>query len=655
MLAQAASAAPRSWCFPSSASPPTRCDDLLQQIALLDASEAALRGVVEASAEPPPVADRRRAAAARTAASSTARWWSRAAACSASCRRRYLPNYREFYEERQFALRRGACRTRASASAGRTVPFGTDLIFAADDLPLRRSTSRSARTSGCRSRRRPTRALAGATVLVNLSASTSRSARRTTGTRSCASQSARCLAAYLYSAAGPGESTTDLAWDGQALIYESGDLLAESRALRRAPRDSSSPTSTSSASRAERMRQNSFGDSVAKHDSRLRDFRRVAFELDQLPRRYRPLQRDVERFPYVPADPAHGSTSAASRSTTSRSQALRAAARSRPASRSSSSASRAGSIRRMRCSSRARRWTGSGCRARTSSASRCRASRRATRPRATPGALMAALGVHRARRSTSGRAAGRCSSDIGHPFAERRAGLRHHVRERAGRRAHHATCSASPTSTAASCVGTGDLSRAGARLVHLRRRRPHVALQRQRERAEDADPASGPLGAPTAAGSSRRPTRCSTTILGDRDLARARARATPTTSRRRSTEDCVGPYELQDFHLYYRRASAPRRPRSPSSPSTAWHDAERGRLAATSRTASADAYDARRDQAAGSASSSTASSRPASSSARRMPNGPKVGSGGSLSPRGDWRAPSDSSAAAWLRDLDNVP
>jgi NAD+ synthase (glutamine-hydrolysing) len=38
-----------------------------------------------------------------------------------------------------------------------------------------------------------------------------------------------------------------------------------------------------------------------------------------------------------------------------------------------------------------------------------------------------------------------------------------------------------------------------------------------------------------------------------------------------------------------------------------------------------------------------------------MPNGPKVGSGGSLSPRGDWRAPSDSEAAPWLKDLEQIP
>ena len=71
-------------------------------------------------------------------------------------------------------------------------------------------------------------ALAGATVLANLSASNITIGKAGFRRELCASQSARTIAGYLYTAAGMGESTTDLAWDGQALIYENGDLLAES-------------------------------------------------------------------------------------------------------------------------------------------------------------------------------------------------------------------------------------------------------------------------------------------------------------------------------------------------------------------------------------------------------------------------------------------
>ncbi|MCB1808095.1 MAG: NAD(+) synthase, partial [Candidatus Competibacteraceae bacterium] len=70
-------------------------------------------------------------------------------------------------------------------------------------------------------------ALAGASVIANLSASNITIGKAEYRRELCLSQSARCLAAYLYSAAGAGESTTDLAWDGQGLICENGELLAE--------------------------------------------------------------------------------------------------------------------------------------------------------------------------------------------------------------------------------------------------------------------------------------------------------------------------------------------------------------------------------------------------------------------------------------------
>jgi NAD+ synthase (glutamine-hydrolysing) len=70
-------------------------------------------------------------------------------------------------------------------------------------------------------------ALAGATVLANLSASNIIIGKAEYRKDLCAAQSGKCIAAYMYAAAGPGESTTDLAWDGHALIYENNELLAE--------------------------------------------------------------------------------------------------------------------------------------------------------------------------------------------------------------------------------------------------------------------------------------------------------------------------------------------------------------------------------------------------------------------------------------------
>jgi NAD+ synthase (glutamine-hydrolysing) len=139
----------------------------------------------------------------------------------------YLPNYREYYEKRQFVSGRNALEPMVRFQ-GESVPFGNDLIFEAVNLerifalfaeicedmwvPIAPSTYG---------------ALAGATVLANLSASNITVGKTDYRRLICASQSAKCISAYLYSAAGYGESTTDLAWDGYAMIYENNVLLAE--------------------------------------------------------------------------------------------------------------------------------------------------------------------------------------------------------------------------------------------------------------------------------------------------------------------------------------------------------------------------------------------------------------------------------------------
>src|SRR4029077_2889935 len=117
----------------------------------------------------------------------------------------------------------------------------------------------------------------------------------------CASQSGKCIAAYLYSAAGPGESTTDLAWDGHALIYENNELLAE--ADRFADREQMI-TADIDLERLlqDRMRTTSFSDSAKDCRERVQALRRVTFEF-LVPEGEIPLQRKVARFPYVPNDP----------------------------------------------------------------------------------------------------------------------------------------------------------------------------------------------------------------------------------------------------------------------------------------------------------------------------------------------------------------
>src|SRR5262249_3421279 len=118
----------------------------------------------------------------------------------------------------------------------------------------------------------------------------------------CASQSARCLAAYAYSAAGSGESTTDLAWDGQAGIFEIGDMLAETERFSAKPEMAIADVDLGRI-RQERMRTNTFGDNAWLIGGASPPFRRVEFDF-AAPTGDLELCRRAERFPFVPADPA---------------------------------------------------------------------------------------------------------------------------------------------------------------------------------------------------------------------------------------------------------------------------------------------------------------------------------------------------------------
>ncbi|MBQ3818130.1 MAG: NAD(+) synthase [Acetobacter sp.] len=139
----------------------------------------------------------------------------------------YLPGYREFYEPRYFASGE-TIRGKNLYFGGENVPFGVDLLFEAHDIP-----GFCLGVELCEDIWVPVppsaiMAMAGATVLANLSASNSTIGKAETRSMLCCSHSARCIAAYLYAAAGEGESSTDLAWDGQTAIFENGQLLAQS-------------------------------------------------------------------------------------------------------------------------------------------------------------------------------------------------------------------------------------------------------------------------------------------------------------------------------------------------------------------------------------------------------------------------------------------
>lgn len=210
----------------------------------------------------------------------------------------YLPNYREFYERRQIAAGddvHGTIRIN-----GVDVPFGPDLLFAADDV-----SGLVLHVEICEDMFVPIppsadAALAGATVLANLSGSPITIGRAEDRKLLARSASGRCLAAYIYAAAGEGESSTDLAWDGQTIIYENGRLLAESERFPKGERRSVADVDLDLL-RSERLRMGTFDDNRRHHQDRLKSFRRIGFRLDP-PSGDIGLKRDVERFPFVPSD-----------------------------------------------------------------------------------------------------------------------------------------------------------------------------------------------------------------------------------------------------------------------------------------------------------------------------------------------------------------
>ncbi len=212
----------------------------------------------------------------------------------------YLPTYREFYERRQIAV--GDDEPGVIRVDGADVPFGADLLFAATDLrgfvlhveiceDMFVPVPPSARA-----------ALAGATVLTNLSGSPITIGRAEDRSLLARSASARCLAAYVYAAAGEGESTTDLAWDGQTMVWENGVCLAQSERFPKGERCSIADVDLDLL-RSERARMGTFDDNRRHESVDETSFRRIEFDLDP-PAGDIGLRREVERFPFVPSNDA---------------------------------------------------------------------------------------------------------------------------------------------------------------------------------------------------------------------------------------------------------------------------------------------------------------------------------------------------------------
>jgi len=209
----------------------------------------------------------------------------------------YLPTYREFYERRWFAPgddRRGS----SIRLGGVEVPFGPDLVFEATDVRGLRLHVEVCEDMWVPIPPSAEAALAGATVLANLSGSPITVARAEDRRLLVRSASARCVAAYVFAAAGQGESTTDLSWDGQTMVYECGDLLGESERFPEGARRTVVDVDLDRI-RQDRLRQGTFDDNRRTHGDRVGAFRTVDFEL-RAPAGDIGLRRKVDRFPFVP-------------------------------------------------------------------------------------------------------------------------------------------------------------------------------------------------------------------------------------------------------------------------------------------------------------------------------------------------------------------
>ena len=274
-------------------------DDLLAQQTLLDAVERALLGLADSTRGLRPV----------ILVGAPLRRDGRLYNCAVAIHdgrilgvvpKTHLPNYREFYEKRWFAPGRGITG-QSIAIGSQVVPFGTDLLFADEAR-----AGFVVHTEICEDVWAPAPpsdfgALAGATILCNLSASNITIGKAETRRTLCANQSGRCWAAYVYAAAGPGESTTDLAWDGQGCVYELGALLSETE---RFPTKACMAIADVDVERllSERQRTGTFNDAARLQLGPNPSFRRVTFRFDP-PAGDIGLERPVARFPFVPADP----------------------------------------------------------------------------------------------------------------------------------------------------------------------------------------------------------------------------------------------------------------------------------------------------------------------------------------------------------------
>jgi NAD+ synthase (glutamine-hydrolysing) len=560
----------------------------------------------------------------------------------------FLPEYREYYEKRQFRAARDAVGSELRMF-GEDVPFGADLLFAALDLP-----AFTLHVEICEDLWAPIPpssygALAGATVLANLSASNITVGKADYRRALCASQSARAIAGYVYTAAGLGESTTDLAWDGQALIYENGDPLAETE---RFSDDEQLIFAELDLDRitADRASTSTYGDSIHDHRRTLARMRRIELELG-VGGRPAVLHREIERFPYVPADPATRNDRCE--------EVYNIQVR--------------GLETRLRATGIEKIVIGvsGGLDSTHALIVAARAFDRLGLPRANvlaytlPGfatsgltlgnarELMQALGVS-ANEIDIRPAANQMLRDLDHPAARGEPAYDvTYENVQAGERTSHLFRLANHHR--ALVLGTGDLSElalgwstygVGDQMSHynVNASVPKTLIQFLIRWAIDSQQFGARAG------------EVLDSVLGTAISPELIPAQDPDSDKPGAdSESVVGPYELQDFFLYYTLRFGYRPSKVAFLAHHAWRDRRRGQWPDLIPEEHRNEYTLAQikhwmDVFLYRFFAISQFKRSA------LPNAPKVGSGGSLSPRGDWRAPSDGTAATWLAELrEGVP
>ncbi|KQZ70731.1 NAD(+) synthase [Nocardioides sp. Root151] len=626
-------------------------DDLLLQDTLLASTLSAIDDIVEASQDLLPVIVVGAPLVQGTRVLNCAVVIHRGSVLGVSPKS-YLPTYREFYERRHFAPGDDR-RDEWITLGGDEVPFGPDLIFSAADLP-----DLKLHVEVCEDMWVPVppsaeAALAGATVLANLSGSPITVARAEDRRLLVRSASARCLAAYLYAAAGEGESTTDLSWDGQTMIYELGELLEETERFPEGARRSVADVDLGRI-RQDRLRQGTFDDNRRTHEGRLSSFRTVEFTLEP-PTGDIGLRRKVDRFPFVPDDAerlAQDCYEAYNIQVSGLEQRLRAiggdswqpkvvigVSGGLDSTHALIVAAKAmDRLGRPRTDIHAFTMPGFATGDTTKSY--------ATRLSTSLGVTFEVLDIKPA--------ATQMLDDLDHPYSDGesvydvtfenvQAGLR---TDYLFRLANH---------RGGIVLGTGDLSElalgwctygVGDQMSHytVNSGVPKTLIQHLIRWVID----SGQFAADDSSGEIN-------DVLREILEQEITPELIPTEEgeKPQATEDSVGPYALQDFSLFHTLRGGARPSKIAFLAWHAWQDAEVGEWPPgfpPDRRAAYDLPVVRRWL-------EVFITRFFASQFKRsaLPNGPKVSAGGTMSPRGDWRMPSDASPTAWLAELENVP